>query len=206
MLALDLAGSALYIYNAYRFNEQLSLAAHSVDAAVVFYASDPKSDRVAGRDVVNLRHAADLFRRRVVRHVVCVGGARSYTERVGARMMRQFLLQEGLTPDRVLADSTSFDTHTNWHNARRMANEQGWRSVALVSDPLHLYRITDIARGDDLSLSTSFSPIYREFDARLLLWSWMRVHREIVARAASSLLPRDLHREIVRWLRNADLG
>ena len=101
LLGLDVACVALFVDRAYRGVRQ-NQGRESADAAVVFFGGEPLPPLLA-IDVDKLDLAADLSREGVVRNVVCVGGSRSYTERVGARMMRDYLLQRGVPEHRVFA-------------------------------------------------------------------------------------------------------
>lgn len=200
-LVVDALATALFVHFGYQTLQERS-AAGPFDVAVVFFSGHPDTDQLDDDDVRHLEHAAHLFRVRAARHIVCVGGARTWTERVGARMMRRFLLRAGLPPERVFHDSTSFDSRSNWREACRIIRSHGWRRIALVSSPLHLVRLLDLTAAEELRISVAVPPRYQRRGAGMLLPLWMAAHREALAWVAMAVLPTDTYREALRWLRN----
>ena len=120
--------------------------------------------------------------------------------------MRDYLLQRGVPEHRVFADSTSFDSRSNWRNARRIASENGWLSVVLISTPLHLYRLLDEADGTEgLTVTAAFPDTWLRLEAGTAARLWADAHVEALAWGAGAVLADDLHRDILRRLRNRRL-
>ncbi len=201
-LVADALATALFVHLGYQ-SLQEHTSAGSFDAAVVFFSGHPDTDHLDDDDVRHLEHAAHLFRVGAARHIVCVGGSRSWTERVGARMMRDFLLRAGLPAARVLHDSTSFDSRSNWREARRIIRAHQWTRIALVSTPLHLLRLLELAADETMDISVAVLPRYQRRGLGMLLPLWVAAHREALAWLAMAVLRADTYREALRWLRNA---
>ena len=210
LVGLDLVGVTLLAAGAYRTVRQYKPAG-PVDAAIVFFGGEPDLKLLAV-DVDKLDHAVRLLAEGKVRNVLCVGGSRPYTTRVGARMMRSNLLRRGLPPDRILADSTSFDSRSNWHSARTIAAERGWGSVVLLSRPLHLMRLLSESEGTpQLEVFATFSPswdnpgISTATGLATATALWRYAHFEALAWTAAALLPPETYRRVLRYLRDRRL-
>jgi len=204
LLLADLLASALFIRSAYSTLEQHA-SPGPFDLAVVFFSGHPDEAHLQGAELPRLQYAAELFHAGTIGHIVCVGGARSWS-RSGARMMRDVLLRSGIPAARVSYDSTSFDSFSNWRNARQIIRARRWRSVAFITDPLHLIRLLDIAAAaTDLDITTAPPPHYARPDARTCLVLWQKTHHEWLAWTAAALLPAAIHQKILRYLRNKRL-
>ena len=205
LLIADLLASALFIRSVYSTLYQYA-SPGPFDVAVVYFASHPDKAHLEGDDLLHLQYAAELFRTSAVEHIICVGGARSWTHRVGARMMRDFLIQSGIPAARVFYDSTSFDSFSNWHNARQIIRTHSWRKVAFISDPLHLARLLDIAASStDLDIAAVPPPHYARPDTRTRFMLWKKTHHEWLAWAAAAILSPETHQKTLRYLRNKRL-
>ena len=205
LLLADLLASALFIRSAYSTLDQHA-SPGPFDLAVVFFAGHPDKTHLAGADLPRLQYAAELFHAGTIAHIVCVGGARSWSRSGGARMMRDVLLRSGIPATRVLYDSTSFDSFSNWHNAHQIIRAHRWRTVAFITDPLHLIRLLDIAAAAaELDIAAAPPPHYARPDARTCLVLWQKTHHEWLAWTAAALLPAAIHQKILRYLRNKRL-
>jgi vancomycin permeability regulator SanA len=158
-------------------------------AAVVFYAGN------AAEDHRRLKSAFDLVREECVAVIALVGGARPEREFNGSRENMSILLSMGVERERIVLGSGSFDSYTNLDEMAGIFDARSWRSGILVSDCLHLDRLSRLSAPltrFELERSCSQSP---PFGIRL----WRSANELVVY--ASAALPPDWRSWIVRRLR-----
>ncbi len=81
----------------------------------------------------------DLWQQSVAPHLICTGGFED-DRMSAAAVCGRFAAELGVPPDRIwLADGSS-NTGEDAYRVAEIVRENGWRSVVLVSHPLHLFR------------------------------------------------------------------
>lgn len=97
------------------------------------------------------------------------GSDEQYTE---AHVMKAYLCEQGIAPERIFEEGRSVDTHQNIDYSLAIIREQGLSErVAIATQEFHQYRAATLARRaglTDVSAVTTPSPIY------LLLCYWVR--------------------------------
>jgi uncharacterized SAM-binding protein YcdF (DUF218 family) len=145
---------------------------------------------------------AALYRAGVVGQLLCVGGNRQGVVPSGAQRMAAALVAAGVPPQAVRVDAGSYDTVTNWREARAVLEAHGWQQAVLVSAPLHLYRILQLAAAPGLTLSAAPSAdLYNDL-AHRPLEMWWEMHREWLAWMVYGTLPLALHPKVLRVWRD----
>jgi uncharacterized SAM-binding protein YcdF (DUF218 family) len=94
-----------------------------------------------------LAFAEDLWRGGLAPRILVAGGLTGKSSRSEAAAGRAWLLARGVPAEAVLAEDHSQHTLENLFFVRERMQEQGWRSLLLVSDPLHLARAAALANG-----------------------------------------------------------
>ena len=125
-----------------------------VDVVVVLgaaqYDGQPSSIFAA-----RLRHAEALYDDGLAPRIVTTGGARSgdvYTE---AEAGRRYLLSRGVPAADVVAIGEGTDTLGSLRAVATRAQEEGWESALVVSDPWHSFRARTMARDSGMDAWTS---------------------------------------------------
>jgi uncharacterized SAM-binding protein YcdF (DUF218 family) len=103
-----------------------------------------------------LSHAAELWRRGLAPRILVAGGITGRASRSEAEAGLAWLHAQALPPAALLAEGRSQHTLENLFWVRELARAEGWRSLTVVSDPLHLARAQAMAEG--LGLRTFLSP------------------------------------------------
>lgn len=160
--------------------------------AIVFYTED--EDAVRARVAEGVR----LLATQAVSKLVMAGGWRPGRDFHGAAEMRQTAIAQGATPGLILIDRGSNDSWSNLEQARAaLAHADATpHSLVLVSDRLHLLRLSLIARLQELRPVPAMSPTA---DPALDI---VRLNHELMAYVALAL-PRDLVRAVLNRLRHA---
>jgi len=103
-----------------------------------------------------LSHAADLWRQGLAPRILVAGGITGRASLSEAEAGLAWLQTQAILPTVLLAEDRSQHTLENLFWVRELARAEGWRSLTLVSDPLHLARAQAMAEG--LGLRTSLAP------------------------------------------------
>jgi uncharacterized SAM-binding protein YcdF (DUF218 family) len=135
-----------------------------------------RNDRPTEVFAARLAHGASCFHAGLAPRVVVTGGLTGDARRTEAEAGRDDLVARGVPPSAVLVEGRSRHTLENLVFVRETLRAQGWRSVLLVSDPLHLARAATLARG--LALEVACSPAHDCPPRPGALGWWSRALRE----------------------------
>ncbi len=102
-----------------------------------------------------LEYGRDLHLAGWAPRIVIAGGLTGDARRSEAAAGEEYLVDRGLAPELILREDRSRHTLENLYFVRESWREHGWRSVLLVSDPLHLARAVAYARGLGLEVVPS---------------------------------------------------
>lgn len=141
----------------------------AADAAVVLGATvwgDEPSPVFAAR----IDHAISLYRRGTVHTLILTGGAREPGTTAESAVARDYMVAHGVPASAIVLDTVSRSTYENLTEAKRIAQSLRFRTLLIVTDPLHERRAMTIAC--DLSLAAHPAPTpttrYRSWTSRLV--------------------------------------
>jgi uncharacterized SAM-binding protein YcdF (DUF218 family) len=102
-----------------------------------------------------LAHAEALWRQGLAPRIFVAGGTTGTAQRSEAAAGRDWLVARGLPEAAILLEDRSQHTLENLFNVRAEMRKAGWRTLLMVSDPLHLARAKATAQGLDLDVRSS---------------------------------------------------
>jgi|CXWL01.1.fsa_nt_gi uncharacterized SAM-binding protein YcdF (DUF218 family) len=105
--------------------------------------------------VARLEHGAALVTTGRAPRLVIAGGLTGDASRTEAAAGREYLLARGFPAAQLALEDRSRHTLENLFNVRQTLRAEGWRTLTLVSDPLHLARASALARGLGLDVDAS---------------------------------------------------
>lgn len=123
-----------------------------------------------------LAWARTLLGQGLAPRLVIAGGLTGDASRSEAEAGRDWLLARGVPAAAILLEDRSQHTLENLFNVRAHMRAEGWHSLVMVSDPLHLARARATARG--LDLEARCSPALAAPPARGSLGWWRRAALE----------------------------
>ncbi len=180
---------------------------YPADVGIVLMGDSADRHTALGKQThQRLNHALELYRQGYFKEFLCVGGARPTRNYSGARLMRRYLIKQGVPEDKIVLEEKSYDTLTNLSFTEEILRVKRVQRVILVSSPLHLHRIE--ALGDTRFLLGRFAffaphPFFGA-DPPYNLWEmWKAIHYEWVAFAVRRLPPR-WYEPLVRHLREQE--
>jgi uncharacterized SAM-binding protein YcdF (DUF218 family) len=103
-----------------------------------------------------LEHASRLYQQGVAPVIVTVGGKKSGDQFTEAEAGRNYLAQNGVPSDALLAVPQGVDTLESMRVVAAAFRDRGWKSAVLVSDPWHVMRAERMAA--DAGITTAASP------------------------------------------------
>lgn len=130
------------------------------DAAVVLGAS-VWGDRPSPVYRERINHAVNLYEEGVVEAVIFTGGLADGDELSEGEAGHQYALARGVPEEDIYFETTSLNTYQNLINAQSILEEQGFESVIIVSDPLHMYRALNLAEMLNFEAAPSPTPTTR---------------------------------------------
>lgn len=96
------------------------------------------------------------YQSKQVRYLVFVDGAPGADYSSEDKVGREYTVKHGVSPDTILAETTSRTAWQNPVNAKRLLDPLGTHTVLLVSDPLYLRRT--VAMVNDIRLQALPEP------------------------------------------------
>jgi uncharacterized SAM-binding protein YcdF (DUF218 family) len=133
--------------------------AQPADAIAVFGAAE-YSGRPSPVLHARLDHAVELYRKQVAPLVITLGGGdekdSGHTE---GGVGRDYLLANGIPFGNIIAETRSTDTEQQVHRLAAIARENNLKSIVVVSDGTHLFRIRELCQDAGLHIYTSPRPM-----------------------------------------------
>ncbi len=172
------------------------------DSAVVFFRDSGMLQGVGAETYQAITTAANLYRAGVVKNIICVGGWRKQNNPHGSRNMKEILLIQGIPNTCVFSDSLSYDSITNWREARNIIKRIGWRRILLISSPIHEYRLFCIASKDTISLAAYSIRGERLMGGESIFSSWQSIQKELIAWCAMKTLSQGEYDRLIHLWRD----
>jgi uncharacterized SAM-binding protein YcdF (DUF218 family) len=149
------------------FFDRRHLPTSPADVALVFGCGEPwKSE-------TRLRTALDLHRRGLAPHLIVSGGVRmpnsGHTE---AQWFRDWLVREGVAPDRVQMEAHATNTAENAEFSLPILQAHGWRRVILVMSDFEGIRAHLTARRAWLGRGITLYDCHAPSGPRWHRWTW----------------------------------
>lgn len=174
-----------------------------LDTLVILFADFTDDYKELGEESIKrLNYAISSSSQYRSASFLCVGGSRPDYKVKGAELMKNYLMDHGIAGDKVFADGNSYDTRTNWSDARRLIKEKNWHSVGIVSSAFHLYRFNNHIIGGDEEFNSFLlpHPLFHTSPQTSFVELWEAVQYEWAAYTAY-LLPDAMYKKILSLIR-----
>ena len=104
-----------------------------------------------------LDHAVELYREEIAPLVITLGGGGSILDKgmTEGGVGRDYLLANGVPYERIVAETQSVDTEEQVLRLAEIARERKLKSIVVVSDGTHLFRIRRLCQEAGLTVYTS---------------------------------------------------
>jgi uncharacterized SAM-binding protein YcdF (DUF218 family) len=130
--------------------------ARPADAIAVFGAAE-YGGRPSPVLHARLDHAVELYQRQIAPLVITLGGGGSILDKgmTEGGVGRDYLLANGVPYERIVAETQSVDTEEQVLRLAEIARERKLKSIVVVSDGTHLFRIRRLCQEAGLTVYTS---------------------------------------------------
>lgn len=102
-----------------------------------------------------INHAILLLKTNRVKAIILTGGYGENAEYAESEVARKYCLENGVLPHQVHIETSSQTTKENIIEAKKIMDDQGFKTALIVSDPWHLKRAHNIAKHYDVSAKVS---------------------------------------------------
>ncbi len=130
-----------------------------------------------------LDHALDLYRSGYAPILITLGGGADPRFSEG-EVERDYLLSHGVPDAHIIAETGSQNTEQSVQHLAEIARANHFRSLIVVSDGTHLFRIRELCRAQGLHVLTSPRPVGKPISVQEIV---QRYAHEIVSYALWSL-------------------
>jgi uncharacterized SAM-binding protein YcdF (DUF218 family) len=132
----------------------------SGDAAVVLGAAVYRDlPSPVFRERIN--HAIDLYRQGKVEAIIFTGGVGRGDNLAESEAARNYAVAAGVPAGDIWIETVSVNTYQNLEQAQAIVEAQGFETVIIVSDPMHMRRAMEYAADLDLPAEPSPTPTSR---------------------------------------------
>lgn len=120
--------------------------------------------------------ALELWQEGRAPKIIVCGGRGGDEPAAEGVVMRDWLVNAGVTAENVIAETESVNTSENLRNARAIMEAQGWQSAIVVTSDYHIQRALWIARDEGVQATGAAAPSPERWN------TWMGVRlRECVS-------------------------
>jgi uncharacterized SAM-binding protein YcdF (DUF218 family) len=165
-------------YWMYLYRQVRSIAsrdeAHTADAIVILGAAQYNglpSPVLKAR----LDHALQLYQRGFAKAIITTGSYGPDPNYSEAHVATEYLTEHSVEAGNIITEQASLTTHDSIRAASLLVKSKGWKSVLVVSDGFHLFRIREMFADEGITAYTSpapDSPI--EYSASQRFWYSLR--------------------------------
>ncbi|WP_047487585.1 YdcF family protein [Terriglobus sp. TAA 43] len=135
-----------------------------------------------------LDHVVSLYEHGMAPYIVTLGGSSDKKNGLSeGDVGRNYLLANGVPYDHIIAETRSLDTGEQVDQLARIARDNQWKRVIVVSDGTHLFRIRALCEREGLNVLTSPRAAYGNLSAwghftrithEMLSYTFLRLHVE----------------------------
>jgi uncharacterized SAM-binding protein YcdF (DUF218 family) len=159
-LALGAAGWVLWVDGQIRYYADRD-EARPADAIAVFGAAE-YDGRPSPVLRARLDHALELYERGIAPLVITLGGGKDAdAQHSEGGVGEDYLLAHGVPEAAIIAETESSDTEQSAERLAVIARANNLKSIVVVSDGTHLFRVHAICERDGLEVYTSPRPVVR---------------------------------------------
>jgi uncharacterized SAM-binding protein YcdF (DUF218 family) len=170
--------AAIGVYWMYLYQQVRYLAgrdqSHMAEAIVVLGAAQ-YNGRPSKVLKARLDHALDLYKQGYARTIITTGSYGPDPNYSEAHVATEYLTDHGVDEADIITEQASVTTHDSIRAASLLVKSKSWKTVLVVSDGFHLFRISKMFEDEGIKAYTSpapDSPI--EISASQRFWYSMR--------------------------------
>jgi len=196
LIILNLSASIIYYQYVVRFlkNHEISGV---YDTGIIFFHDFDEKNKLSSITRERLNHSFELYEKKIIRNIILAGGTRLEKNLYGAKLMRKYSLNAGIPGSKIYYDSLSFDSFSNWEEAKKIIHLKDWNEILIISSPMHLFRLSKICK--DETKNILFSTYLNDYINNYSYYHiWKDIQYEFVAWVAFWLLPEKHYKKLIK--------
>jgi len=154
-----LVSISMYWIHLYREVRYLAIHDQSHDAeAIVVLGAAQYNGKPSKVFQARLDHAYYLYKKGYSRAIITTGSYGPDLNYSEAHVGTVDLTKKGVDPADIITEQASLTTHDSIRAAYRLLRSKGWKTVLVVSDGFHLYRVQAMFEDEGITAYTSPAP------------------------------------------------
>ena len=154
-----LVSISMYWIHLYREVRYLAIHDQSHDAeAIVVLGAAQYNGKPSKVFQARLDHAYYLYKKGYSRAIITTGSYGPDPNYSEAHVGTVDLTKKGVDPADIITEQASLTTHDSIRAASRLLRSKGWKTVLVVSDGFHLYRVQAMFEDEGITAYTSPAP------------------------------------------------
>src|SRR5688572_16873261 len=154
-----LVSISMYWIHLYREVRYLAIHDQSHDAeAIVVLGAAQYNGKPSKVFQARLDHAYYLYKKGYSRAIITTGSYGPDPNYSEAHVGTVDLTKKGVDPADIITEQASLTTHDSIRAAYRLLRSKGWKTVLVVSDGFHLYRVQAMFEDEGITAYTSPAP------------------------------------------------
>jgi vancomycin permeability regulator SanA len=165
------------------------------DCGIVFFHSVKKTGGLSEDSKQRCNVSIDLFKTGKIRYILCSGGASASSDKIGSRLLKEYMLNSGIPDSLVLTDTLSYSSKTNIFESEKILKEKNFKSAILISSPSHIPRIIHLSKDynfekEYLTFGGDYSifEILKDCNSEFVKWVYLLFLPDIFAEYSKQIL------------------
>lgn len=146
----------IYLYREVRFSAVRDEA--KVSDVIIVLGAAQYNGRPSKILKARLDHALSLYNRGFAQAIITTGGYGPDPNYSEAQVSTKYLTQHGVNALSISTEQASLTTRDSIHAAAELMKSKSWKTVVVVSDGFHLYRLKEMLEDEGIAAYPSPAP------------------------------------------------
>ncbi|MCG8569634.1 MAG: YdcF family protein [Spirochaetes bacterium] len=175
----------------------------SYEAAIVFYSDFNQQGTMDIETLRRLNFAIQLYQNKSIHNLIFVGGARPNQEKYGSFCMYEYAAEQKVNKEHIYYETVSQDTIFNFLEGKKIAEQNNWDNIVIISSYFQLKRIESILKEEIPSTYISLHyPENKANPSKSLLNSYYDYFYNGLSKILYILVPKNFYRTLVKKIRH----
>jgi uncharacterized SAM-binding protein YcdF (DUF218 family) len=156
LVLMSIGGYWVYLYRAVRASASRDEA--KVSDVIIVLGAAQYNGRPSKILKARLDHALELYTRGFAKAIITTGGYGPDPNYSEAQVSTEYLMKHGVNLIDIVTEQASLTTRDSIRAATVLMKSKDWKTVVVVSDGFHLYRLREMFEDEGLTAYTSPAP------------------------------------------------
>ena len=156
LILVSIGAYWIYLYREVRFSAVRDEA--KVSDAIIVLGAAQYNGRPSKILKARLDHALELYNRGFAKSIITTGGYGPDPNYSEAQVATEYLMKHGVNLLNIVTEQASLTTHDSIRAATILMKSKEWKTVVVVSDGFHLYRLREMFADEGIVAYPSPAP------------------------------------------------